>query len=351
MQRCHRHLLVGKTVMLRLVFVSVVFAALGIAQVPVPGGGGSGSASGGTCAVLAGDVTGTCAANSIKTSVGLTGSPTTTTQSQNDNSTKIATTAYTDLAVANAVSGINPAVAVLAASTATLTGTYSNGTSGVGATFTVTATGTFSLDGIAINTIGQRVLLKNQSTAFQNGIYTATVVGASLVSPVFTRALDYNSPSNINSTGAIPVQSGTVNATTSWLLTSTVITVGTDALTYSQFSISPTTGVPVLISTSGPVADTGVPYSFQFNNASGALTFNAPSGVAGYQRCYKNATGKSGAITVQMATSNTVDVGGTNGSSAGTLVSSGAAGDALCMVSDATNHWYAYISSGSWTNN
>lgn len=162
-----------------------------------------------------------------------------TTQSQGDNSTKVATTAYTDLAVANAVAGVNPAVAVLAASTANLTGTYSNGVSGIGATFTITATGTFSLDGIAINTIGQRVLLKNQSSAFQNGIYTATVVGALAVSPVFTRALDYDTPSNINSTGAIPVQSGTVNATTSWLLTSSVTTVGTDALTYVQFSIAP----------------------------------------------------------------------------------------------------------------
>lgn len=168
-------------------------------------------------------------------------SPTVPTVAQNDNSTKAASTAYTDLAVANAIAGVNPAVAVLAASTANLTGTYANGVSGIGATFTVTATGTFTLDGIAINTIGQRVLLKNQSSGFQNGVYTATIVGAVAVSPVFTRALDYDMPSDINSTGAIPVQSGTVNALTSWLLTSAVTTVGTDALTYSQFSVSPTT--------------------------------------------------------------------------------------------------------------
>ncbi len=130
-------------------------------------------------------------------------------------------------------------MAVLAASTASLTGTYNNGTAGVGAFFTVTATGAFTLDGISIGTVGQRVLLKDQSSGFQNGIYTATVVGSVGVSPIFTRALDYNSPSNINSTGAIPVQSGTVNALTSWLLTSTVTTVGTDALTYSRFSVNP----------------------------------------------------------------------------------------------------------------
>lgn len=163
---------------------------------------------------------------------------TATTQSQNDNSTKLSTTAYTDTAVANAIAAVNPAVAVLAASTASVTGSYTH-VAGVGDFFTVTATGAFTLDGIAINTIGQRVLLKDQSSGLQNGVYTATVVGAVAVSPVFTRALDYDAPSDINSTGAIPAQSGTVNALTSWLLTSSVTMVGTDALTYSRFSLNP----------------------------------------------------------------------------------------------------------------
>jgi trimeric autotransporter adhesin len=193
--------------------------------------------------------------NTSGTAANLSGTPTlpngvtVTTQSQNDNSTKAASTAYTDLAVANAIAGVNPAIAVLAASTATLTGTYSNGVAGIGATFTVTATGTFTLDGVAINTIGQRVLLKNQTSGFQNGMYTATIVGAVAVSPVFTRVLDYDTPFDINSTGAIPVQSGTVNTTTSWLLTSSITTVGTDALTYVQFSVSPS--APITLTTTG----------------------------------------------------------------------------------------------------
>lgn len=166
---------------------------------------------------------------------------TATTQAAGDSSTDLATDQFVTTAVSNAIAAVNPAVAVLAATTGSnLTGTYSNGASGIGATFTVTATGTFTLDGVAINTIGQRVLLKDQTSGFQNGVYTATIVGAVAVSPVFTRALDYDQPSDINSTGAIPVQSGTVNASTSWLLTSTVNTVGTDALTYVQFSIAPT---------------------------------------------------------------------------------------------------------------
>lgn len=177
----------------------------------------------------------------LSASPALTGSPTAPTQTAGDNTTDVATDAFVTTAVNNAIAGVNPAVAVLAASTANLTGTYSNGASGIGATFTITATGSFSLDGVAINTIGQRVLLKNQTSAFQNGMYTATVVGTTGVSAVFTRALDYDTPSDINTTGAIPVQSGTVNTTTSWLLTSTVNTVGTDSLTYVQFSLAPST--------------------------------------------------------------------------------------------------------------
>lgn len=177
---------------------------------------------------------------------------TATTQSQLDGSTKLATNAYVDLAVSNAVAGVNPAVAVLAASTANIAGTYTQVGGGVGDFFTVTATGTFSLDGIAINTIGQRVLLKDQSTASQNGVYFATVVGAVAVSPVFTRALDYDTPSDVNNTGAIPVQSGTVNTTTSWLLTSQVVSIGSagSSLTYAKFSIAPSS----LVTASSPGA-------------------------------------------------------------------------------------------------
>jgi hypothetical protein len=164
-----------------------------------------------------------------------------TTQSAGDSTADLATDSFVTTAVANAVAGVNPAVAVLAASTATITGTYAQVGGGIGDTFTVTATGAFTLDGIAINTIGQRVLLKNQSSANQNGIYTATIVGTTGISAVFTRALDYDTPSDVNNTGSIPVQSGTVNTTTSWLLTSQVTSIGSSgsSLTYAQFSLAP----------------------------------------------------------------------------------------------------------------
>lgn len=175
----------------------------------------------------------------LKDCTAIPSATTATTQSAGDNTTKVSTTAFVTTAVANAIAASNPATSVLAASTSSQTGTYSNGASGIGATFTITATGAYTLDGTSISTIGQRVLLKNQASAFQNGIYTATVVGTVAVSPVFTRALDYDQPSDINNTGAVFVQTGTANILTSWLLTSTVATMGTDALNYSQSSSNP----------------------------------------------------------------------------------------------------------------
>lgn len=169
------------------------------------------------------------------------------TQSQGDASTKAASTAYVDTAVANAVAGINPAVAVQAATTAagdTSGFTYNNGASGVGATFTGTTNVAVTVDGFTFTALNQRLLVKNDtqspSGAF-NGIYFVTQLQTGLLPPILTRALDYDAPSDMNNTGAIPVINGTVNGTTQWVLTSQVVTVGTTPLTYTKFSSNPAT--------------------------------------------------------------------------------------------------------------
>ncbi len=198
--------------------------------------------------------TGTGSTFALSASPALTGTPTAPTPAASSNTTTLATTAY----VTNAIAQGNPAIAVLAASTANITGTYTSVGSGIGDLFTVTATGAFTLDGIAINTIGQRILLKDQTDATQNGVYTATVVGITAVSPVFTRALDYDQPSDINYTAAIQVQSGTVNALTAWLLTVQITSIGPAGsnISYSKFSSSPSVVVTSVTGTS-PVASSG----------------------------------------------------------------------------------------------
>lgn len=160
------------------------------------------------------------------------------TQATTDNSTKIATTAF----VSNAVTASNPAVAVQAATAAVLPNSpsYNNGVAGVGATLTSTSAAALVVDGYTV-LLNDRVLVKNQATAANNGVYTQTTLGTGIINWVLTRATDYNTPSDMNNTGAIPVVNGTANTDTMWLQTSTVNNVGTDAVTFTQFSLNPTT--------------------------------------------------------------------------------------------------------------
>jgi phage-related tail fiber protein len=101
-------------------------------------------------------------------------------------------------------------------------------------TANITLSGTQTIDGVAL-TAGDRVLVKNQTTAANNGIY---VVGAS----AWTRAADFDSDggeSNVEvSPGAfVFVEQGTVNADSGWVLTTDgVIDLGVTALNFVQFS-------------------------------------------------------------------------------------------------------------------
>lgn len=98
-------------------------------------------------------------------------------------------------------------------------------------TANITLSGEQTIDSVAAVT-GDRVLVKNQSTGSENGIY---VVDTSS----WTRATDFDgTPSNEVTSGAYTfVTEGTSQATTGWVLsTPDPITVGTTALTFVQFT-------------------------------------------------------------------------------------------------------------------
>lgn len=161
-----------------------------------------------------------------------TGSPLAPTQTANDNSTKIATTAYVD----NAALAQNYKEAVRVATTANLVGLYLNGSSGVGATFTYTATGTDSIDGVTL-ALNDRVLLKNQTSDFQNGIYTVTTAGALGIAGILTRATDANQSAEYKTGDLVFVTAGTTLTSTTWAYTGIDSpTMGTISLTYVQIA-------------------------------------------------------------------------------------------------------------------
>jgi hypothetical protein len=145
----------------------------------------------------------------------------------------IASKQYVDAVTA----AINFHAPVQRATTANLTGTYNNGTSGVGATFTITATGRLSIDGGNVST-NDRVLLKNQTTDTQNGIYVVTNQGGAGVSAVLTRAGDYDAPAEITNGDVVFCTAGTVNTGVTFVntMTASPTVIGTSSITWSTYT-------------------------------------------------------------------------------------------------------------------
>ena len=146
-----------------------------------------------------------------------------------------ATKAYVD-SLAN---GLDVKQSVRAASTSALTATYSNGSSGVGATLTNAGTqAALTLDSIALS-VGNRVLIKDQSAEEHNGVYTVTTVGTISTNWVLTRATDFdNSPGTEVGPGVFFfVEEGTTQQDNGYVIsTEGAITIGTDSIMFSQFS-------------------------------------------------------------------------------------------------------------------
>lgn len=98
----------------------------------------------------------------------------------------------------------------------------------VATTANITLSGTQTIDGVDIPA-GVRVLVKNQATANQNGIYISN-------SGAWTRATDFNSSTNVTPGAYTYIEEGTVNAGTSWIvITSGTITIGTTGINFTQW--------------------------------------------------------------------------------------------------------------------
>lgn len=79
---------------------------------------------------------------------------------------------------------------------------------------------------------GQRLLVKNQTNAAENGIYVYDEVLQLLL-----RASDFDQPAEVDGGDFIFVTGGTVNDNTGWVQTSTgIVTIGTDPIYFTQFS-------------------------------------------------------------------------------------------------------------------
>jgi len=147
-------------------------------------------------------------------------------------SQSLANKAYVD----QVAQGLDTKPSCRAATTADLSATYNNGSSGVGATLTATSNGAIVLDGVSPG-VGDRILVKNQSTASENGIYSVTTQGNGSTAFVLTRATPEDQPSELSGGAFVFVEEGTANADNGYVFTHTgAPTFGTTALDVAQFS-------------------------------------------------------------------------------------------------------------------
>ena len=150
---------------------------------------------------------------------------------------------FTDNSLANKMyvdqvaQGLDTKPSCKIATTANLSATYNNGTAGVGATLTNSGTqGTLTLDSTAAN-LNDRVLVKDQTDATQNGIYTVTNVGGASTNWVLTRATPEDQPAELSGGAFVFVEEGVLNANNGYTFTHTgAPTFGTTDLDVSQFS-------------------------------------------------------------------------------------------------------------------
>lgn len=313
---------------------------------------------------VAGSGTVTSVAMSVPSFLSVAGSPITTA------GTLAVTLSGTALPVANGGTGLTTLTAdnvILGAGTSTPTfvapGTTGNVLTSNGTTWTSSApaaggsvyykdpvrgattanlaslSGNLSIDGLT-SAAGERWLVKNQTTASQNGIYVASA-GA------WTRATDFDTTGAEVSNGVIvPVQAGTINGGSTWQLVQNGGAIG------NSFRFAPVNGVMV-----GGIASGTTPSIANFSGV--AIGAGASCGGNASIAIGNGATTGSGSTSsIAIGTSagtgfgiTVLNIGGTPGGSTSTTIRGTGAGEAtVCLGSNSTisaSNNYAAIAIGN----
>ena len=136
--------------------------------------------------------------------------------------------AYVD----SVTSGLSVKTPVKVATTGNLTATYNNGAG----TLTGTTNFALSVDGVTVS-VNDRILVKDQTTAAQNGFYKVTATGSGSAAFVLTRTPDADAASELVAGAFAFVEEGTANADNGYVLsTDGAVTLGTTAINFEQFS-------------------------------------------------------------------------------------------------------------------
>ena len=140
-----------------------------------------------------------------------------------------ATKAYVD-SVANGLDVKESCQVATAAALAACT--YNNGNG----TLTADANGALSVDGVTVS-VNDRVLVKDQASAVQNGIYKVTATGGASAAFVLTRSPDADTAAELTGGTFFFVEQGTANADNGYVATHNgTPTFGSTSITFAQFS-------------------------------------------------------------------------------------------------------------------
>jgi hypothetical protein len=146
-----------------------------------------------------------------------------------------ATKAYVD----NLATGLSVKDPVAVATIANLSGTYDNGTDGLGATLTKATNGALGdIDGYTV-LLNDRILVRAQTDGIENGIYTVTDLGSGSAPWELTRSTDAdNDPTTEVAAGTFVLVEGGSTYANSGFVISTVgaVELGTDDVVFTQFS-------------------------------------------------------------------------------------------------------------------
>lgn len=183
------------------------------------------------------------------------------------------------------------------ASTGALTVTYSNGTAGVGATLTNAGTQVaLVLDGISA-VVGDVVVIWQQASQFQNGLYTVTNIGSGSTNWVLTRTTNFDNSATgtIVQSATVTVALGTLYAGVFFIQTAPgPFTMGTTAITFTGNS-----------ATSGGAAYV---FSTGLTNTALTITANLSTGISGGQTAIG---GTAAADTFTIQSSSAANTGNT----------------------------------------
>jgi hypothetical protein len=233
---------------------------------------------------------------------------------------------YVDTLVA---SGIHFHQPVRVESPINLNATYNNGTAGVGATLTNAGTQeVLVIDGVTVS-VADRVLVYEQTTQTQNGVYVVTDVGSGSTNWILTRATDadtfgFAGPDTLSEGSTFFVQQGTTGAGETYTCNTTgAITFGTTNITFVQISAaqiySAGTGL-TLSGTQFSITNTGTAGTYGSASTVPVITTNAQGQVTSVTNTAiaisgaavsGDITGKSGGTTAALTAGAFMTAGGT----------------------------------------